>query len=41
VSIRTEGDLVVARVSASVPLFPMLDVGADAVAAMEPEGADR
>ena len=40
VQIRTEGDVVVARVSASVPLFPVLDVGADAVAAVEPEGAD-
>jgi hypothetical protein len=40
VSIRTEGDVVVARVRAGVPLLPILDVGAEAVAAVEPEGAD-
>jgi hypothetical protein len=40
VSIRTEGDVVVARVRVAVPLLPMLDVGAQAVAAVEPASVD-
>lgn len=40
VSIRTEGDLVVAVVRVDVPLMPGLDVGATAVAAVEPGGAE-
>lgn len=39
VIIRTEGDLVIAEVRADVPLMPGLDVGAKAVAAVEPGGA--
>lgn len=40
VSLRTEGEVVEARVRVSVPLLPMVEVGATAVAAVEPIGAD-
>lgn len=40
VTLRTVGEMVEARVRVSVPMLPMLDVGATAVAALEPEGAD-
>lgn len=39
VTIRIEGDLVIAEVRADVPLMAGLDVGAKAVAAVEPGGA--
>jgi hypothetical protein len=38
VSIRTEGELIVARVRVDVPLLPGVEVGAQAVAAIEPGG---
>ncbi len=38
VSIRTEGELIVARVRVDVPLLPGVEVGAQAVAAVEPGG---
>ena len=38
VSIRIDGDLVIASVRVDVPLMPGLDVGAKAVAAVEPGG---
>jgi hypothetical protein len=41
VTLRTEGELVEARVRVSVPLLPMLDVGATAVAVVEPIGVDQ
>ncbi|WP_425451280.1 hypothetical protein [Williamsia limnetica] len=37
-SIRTEGELIVARVRVDVPLLPGVEVGAQAVAAIEPGG---
>lgn len=40
ISIRVEGDTVVAMVEADVPLLPMLDVSARSVAAREPQAED-
>lgn len=36
ISFRTEGDLVVATVQAKSPLLPLVDISAEAVAAIEP-----
>jgi hypothetical protein len=41
VRIRTDGDLIVARVRVDVPLLPGVDVGAEAVAAIEPGSGGR
>ncbi|SIR94848.1 TadE family type IV pilus minor pilin [Williamsia sterculiae] len=38
VSVRRDGEMVRVRVSVGVPLLPLLDVSADAVAATEPSG---
>ena len=40
ISVRVEGDTVVAMVEADVPLLPMLDVSARSVAAREPQAED-
>ncbi|WP_305093695.1 TadE family type IV pilus minor pilin [Prescottella sp. R16] len=39
VAVRDDGGFVVATVRARVPLLPLLELSADAVAAREPEGA--
>ncbi|WP_378736358.1 TadE family type IV pilus minor pilin [Nocardia brasiliensis] len=36
ISVRTEGDRVIARVTSRAPLLPLLTLRADAIAALEP-----
>lgn len=40
IEVRSDGEQVVVRVVARVPLLPMLDVSAQSVAAREPEGSE-
>lgn len=40
IEVRKDGEWVVARVVARVPLLPILDVSAQSVAATEPDGVD-
>ncbi|MFH5209446.1 TadE family type IV pilus minor pilin [Antrihabitans sp. NCIMB 15449] len=40
ISVRDDGDHIVATVRASTPLLPMIDITAEAVAAVEPDADD-